>query len=125
MKKVSKPQSTRFFDGVRDLDSLIGRSTHNGEYSNNVIRLGFAHLNGQVLEGCPVCITGELFDKIGGMVYGNGGQLSKRYRLEMVYTIGGEYHLFVKYQHIIGSRRVCAISPDSVQRWIDTQPKSN
>lgn len=125
MKTVNKKQSTRFFEGVRDLDSLIGRSTHNGEYSNNVIRLGFAHLRGQVLEGCPVYITGELFDKIGGMVYGNGGALNKRYRLEMVYTQGGEYHLFVKYQHIIGSRRVCAISPDSVQRWIGTQPKSN
>ncbi|AFV81332.1 hypothetical protein F862_gp100 [Vibrio phage vB_VpaS_MAR10] len=123
MKTRNKPQSTRFFEGVRDLDTLITRSTHSGEFSKKVIRLGFTHLNGQVLEGCPVAISGELFDAIGGMVYGNGGDLNKRYRLEMVYTHGGEYHLFVKYQHIIGSRRVCAISPDSVQRWIDTQPK--
>lgn len=65
-----------------------------------------------------VALTDGLMRSLGEMVYGNAvaSNLSRSYYLDMTRLNDGSYDLFVKYQSIIGSRRLGSVPDELVER---------
>lgn len=115
--KKRKPYQI-FYTEVMDLDSLICPVSKESDLSKNVLNLTFSRVGEIDIPSQSVFISQDLFNKIGGMVYGNGDL--KKYYLQLIKTMGGQYQLFVKYSHIIGSRRVASLTEESIIKFVNS-----
>ena len=101
--------------GTHTIDSLVSKTVtpdhHVGMY------FSFVYLDGKKIEGQRVYISDPVLAEVGRMVYGNNINNLDKYYLEVIKNASGKYYLFVKYQSIIGSRRIAEIDPASLENW--------